>query len=784
MNGKKKTRFAALLLAAIMLTGILSIQAYAEDPPKIVQVGLQQNITGGKLYGRDGLVVWDKIRDYTVGATVAIIAEPEEGWRLKTLAARWQPDLPFVSEEISIWQGIGEYLFEVPNGSVNVGATFERVYPVHVTVSGEGTASSEVKNAGKDDAVKITATPDQDWYFVRWSSADSSIVFENAESASTKFTMPERETTVEALFRKKPEASVLVPPAAVTGLTYDANAHKLVTAGTTDAGAMEYKLFDEDDSAWRTQIPTAVNAGTYLVQYRAGRDETHSLQTEAAGSVTVTIEKGKIQPTVTLEGWTYEDDSEHIPTVTGNEGNAKPIITYKEKDAEEGAYTDEQPVNAGVYNIRVQIPETDNYLSEEAVSEFTIAQKEIGINRMGAVASAITYGQRLKESTLTAEHPDVVEVSWKQPDTVPDAKTYAYGIQPAVIETLKQNYKLPDGINISVPLTVYPAVPDMTVKIKRDANGKTATLTAAVKKAGAGSVPSGSVVFYCWNDTENEWRQIRGTVATESTADSLIATLSGWDDSGLKNEDYRIKASYDGSDKNYSAAEKTITVRLTGITLDSKNAKTEYTEGDALDVSGLTLTAKYSDGSEKKVDVTASMVSGFDSGKIGKQTVTVTYEDCTATYEIEVKAKAAVSYAAKDGSGNAIQSVTWQKGSGKRLNLTFCRSEDDHLTHGLFGSLEIGGSTVDGANYDAAEGSLKLSIKPEYLETLSVGDHTVKVNFSDGSSMVKLTVKAAADPNVPRTADESNPTLWSGLMLLSAAMLVLLPIARKRKTER
>ena len=120
------------------------------------------------------------------------------------------------------------------------------------------------------------------------------------------------------------------------------------------------------------------------------------------------------------------------------------------------------------------------------------------------------------------------------------------------------------------------------------------------------------------------------------------------------------------------------------------------------------------------------------------------------------------------------------------------------MTYGLFGSLEIGGVTVGSANYGAAEGSLKLSIKPEYLETLSVGDHTVKVNFQDGSATVKLTVLAASaqptpsptpkpseKPTSPKTGDESNLALWSSLMFLSvAAMIVLLLYARKRKTEK
>ena len=232
----------------------------------------------------------------------------------------------------------------------------------------------------------------------------------------------------------------------------------------------------------------------------------------------------------------------------------------------------------------------------------------------------------------------------------------------------------------------------------------------------------------------------------------------------------------------------TVEATTTGIKLNSDNAKKTYTEGDTLDVNGLTLTVSKSDGSKVMVDVTASMVTGFDGSKTGKQTLTVTYEGFTATYDIEVKAKSnpptptTISYAAKDGSGNTIQSVTWQKESRKNLDITFKRSEDDHLTYGLFGSLEIGGVTVDSANYGAAEGSLKLSIKPEYLETLSVGDHTVKVNFQDGSATVKLTVKAAAVN--PTTGDESNLALWSSLMFLSvAAMFVLLLYARKKNEE-
>ena len=110
--------------------------------------------------------------------------------------------------------------------------------------------------------------------------------------------------------------------------------------------------------------------------------------------------------------------------------------------------------------------------------------------------------------------------------------------------------------------------------------------------------------------------------------------------------------------------------------------------------------------------------------------------------------------------------------------------------------MEIGGVTVGSANYSAAEGSLKLSIKPEYLETLAVGDHTVKVNFQDGSATVKLTVLAASaqptpsptpkpseKPTSPKTGDESNLALWSSLMFLSLAGMLVVAVGTKRRRK-
>ncbi|MCB6416788.1 bacterial Ig-like domain-containing protein, partial [Faecalimonas umbilicata] len=68
--------------------------------------------------------------------------------------------------------------------------------------------------------------------------------------------------------------------------------------------------------------------------------------------------------------------------------------------------------------------------------------------------------------------------------------------------------------------------------------------------------------------------------------------------------------------------------------------KTEYTVGDELDLDGMKVTAKYSDGTTKDIAVTDCEVSGYDATKTGEQTVTVTYEGKTATFKVTVKEEA------------------------------------------------------------------------------------------------------------------------------------------------
>ena len=73
---------------------------------------------------------------------------------------------------------------------------------------------------------------------------------------------------------------------------------------------------------------------------------------------------------------------------------------------------------------------------------------------------------------------------------------------------------------------------------------------------------------------------------------------------------------------------------ISSITVEPKTGMT-VTVGDELDMSNVTVTAIYKDGSSEVI-TDGYTVSGYDAKTLGKQTVTVTYRGATATFEVNV----------------------------------------------------------------------------------------------------------------------------------------------------
>lgn len=79
--------------------------------------------------------------------------------------------------------------------------------------------------------------------------------------------------------------SQITPPAAMENLVYTGKEQALITAGTAIGGTMQYCL--TQDGTYSKNVPTAKNAGSYTVWYKAIGDGNHNDSAPASVSVTI-----------------------------------------------------------------------------------------------------------------------------------------------------------------------------------------------------------------------------------------------------------------------------------------------------------------------------------------------------------------------------------------------------------------------------------------------------------------------------------------------------------------
>ena len=69
----------------------------------------------------------------------------------------------------------------------------------------------------------------------------------------------------------------------------------------------------------------------------------------------------------------------------------------------------------------------------------------------------------------------------------------------------------------------------------------------------------------------------------------------------------------------------------------TKDIKANYLVGDQLNLQDAKLRIVYSDESTSEIEITVTMLSGFDTSTIGSKTLTINYAEKTATYPYTVK---------------------------------------------------------------------------------------------------------------------------------------------------
>ena len=225
-------------------------------------------------------------------------------------------------------------------------------------------------------------------------------------------------------------------------------------------------------------------------------------------------------------------------------------------------------------------------------------------------------------------------------------------------------------------------------------------------------------------------------------------------------------------------------------------------------------------------DIYTNKITAFETGKTYHYGVYVTAYTADISPDAKLKINGREVEYTRIGDENETQSFwvetdlsmtpTAADASNYRIvegaNGTWTQNSDGTLVFrangdfSKFTGVKVDGTLIDAKNYTAVSGSTVITLKADYLKTLSAGTHKITVVYTDGECSANFEVKKAAseqtkptegdksdtttpsgskDTTSPQTGDNSNLALWFALMLASILGVgATLLYGRKRKFNR
>lgn len=363
----------------------------------------------------------------------------------------------------------------------------------------------------------------------------------------------------------------------------------------------------------------------------------------------------------------------------------------KAKADEEGSYT-----ASGILEMYPRYDGTDECLW--VVPEKKDARYEITITIPGEHTE---NGQPLSATgTLTVGNPGLTSISKPQAIT---GLTWTGEVQTGVPEGIGYTLTGHTGTDVGD----YEATAELKAGYQwEDGTKDSVKIPWSIGKAEGPELPAG--VYGIAPTTENgSDGKITGTTADMEYADNEeftgAKTCTDGTTTGLAAGTYYVRLKETKNHEAGKAAEITVpaygTPTVESISVNSTAHKTQYKVGDALDVTGLTIEVRTSDGKSTTLPVTENMVSGFDASAAEQQTLTIHYQGMTATYTITITAQTpegpaypvtvANSYAAVSGAGEYKAGETVTVRAGTRISYRFSTWQAQGVTLSSPGSSEV-----------------------------------------------------------------------------------------------
>ena len=431
------------------------------------------------------------------------------------------------------------------------------------------------------------------------------------------------------------------------------------------------------------------------------------------------------------------------------------------------------PTNAGTYTVTYKVPDTNtNYTGTFSVA-FTI--KKAQLEKVTIVKDTFEYTGRDITPTLNNVNSNI-EVTG---DT--KAKNVSNNAITAKIKD-KTNYEWKDGLNgdLTINWSITQATPDYTVP--------TGLTSVKGKVLADVALPTG----FTWNAP--------ATVLTVGT-NTYKATFTPGDTTNYKtitdiDIEVNVKNTFDVI-TSVPGGNGTITPSKIGV-IEGSKVKITFTPNtgymvDKVLVNGIEKTATGNEieitvDEEKKVEVsykkipftiTVEEVTGATVDPDG--TVTVSYgdnKDFTITANTGYKlVKVLVNDVEKALDGNTlklknitsnmkikvvVEKIEYKVIEGAEQTYTITEDTEARFRidadYSLFNNkVYVDNVLVDSSNYTSKSGSTIIVLNKDYVDTLAVGEHTLKVAFADGGEAeTTFTIAKKAEENNNNNNNENN----------------------------
>ena len=338
----------------------------------------------------------------------------------------------------------------------------------------------------------------------------------------------------------------------------------------------------------------------------------------------------------------------------------------------------------------------------------------------------------------------------------------------------------PGGTVISAPtIGTQPASQSVTV-------GQTASFTVEA---------TGEKLSYQWQqstDSGQSWTDIGGATDATYTTEATTTSMNGYQ--------YRCVVSNSAGSITSDAVSLTVNehVHTWG------NPVWSWSEDGKTCTVTFTCEKDENHKESPKVDVTSAVKKPATCTETGVTTYTATVEFNGKTYTDtkDLTDIPATGHSYDNGKCTVCGAIasdfkviitagangSWQKGTKDGLTFT------SNAAYKHFQKVQVDGKDLDASNYTVKEGSTIVTLKTSYLETLSVGKHTLAIVSETGTATTEFTIKAAASANdrnpanpngeateSVQTGDNTNMMLWIVMLFVSASILGIAVYEKRKK---